>query len=206
MTFPDQMPSKLEDFFDGYIKRVSEAYHSVDLEKLDKAINIIENCIKNNKTLYVCGNGGSTSIANHFYCDYLKGTSTDTKLKPKIISLSSNTEIITAISNDISYDQIFAYQLERLSDKGDVILTISASGNSDNIVNAINFGRSNDLVTISMTGFEGGRSSQIADINIHVKGTNYGIVEDSHHSLMHIITQFIRVKNMPSNLISQKKF
>ena len=206
MSFPAKKPKNLNEFYKEYSQRLSEGLSSLDLNELQKAIDIIIKKIVDGGILYVCGNGGSAAISNHFFCDYLKGSSTDTNITPKIISLSSNIEIITAISNDLSYEKIFSYQLEKIAKKDDVILSISASGDSENIVQAIKFGIENNLSTIAMTGFKRGRSGKLADINLHIEGDNYGIIEDCHQTLMHIISQYIRVLNMPEELISEKNF
>ena len=116
------------------------------------------------KNIFICGNGGSASISNHFVCDHQKGSSMETKLMPGIISLSSNIEIITAISNDISYDHIFSYQLERLAKPGDGLITISSSGNSKNIILAIECAKNKKLTTISLNGFNGGKANKISQI------------------------------------------
>ena len=206
MLFLKKKPKDLNDFYKKYIDNLLFGLNSVNLDELQKAVNIISDKIQNGGMLYVCGNGGSASISNHFLCDFMKGSSTDTKIKPRIISLSSNIEIITAISNDISYEKIFVYQLERIANKNDVILTISASGDSENVVQALKFGKKINLSTIAMTGFDGGRCSKLSDINLHVDVHNYGVVEDCHQSLMHIITQYIRILNMPNELIKERKF
>ena len=107
--------------------------------------NLILNHYLSNKNIFVCGNGGSASISNHFICDHLKGTSSNTNLLPKIFSLSSNLEIITAIANDIKYDEIFSFQLSRLARQGDCLITISSSGNSENIIKAIKWAKKINL-------------------------------------------------------------
>jgi phosphoheptose isomerase len=156
--------------------------------------------------LYVCGNGGSASISNHLACDHSKGAQTDTDLRPKVVSLSTNMETITAIANDISYDEIFVYQLRTLAEKGDVLLTISSSGDSENVVRAAQWAKENGLDVISFTGFEGGRTAELATVNLHVDGDNYGVVEDVHQGLMHILAQYIRLGRMEEAVIRERKF
>jgi phosphoheptose isomerase len=117
-------------------------------------------------------------------------------LRPRVVSLASHLELITAIANDISYDEIFAYQLKTMAAPGDVLMTISSSGNSENVVRAIDWARENGVGTIAMTGFAGGRSAKLADINLHVAAENYGIVEDIHQSMMHALAQYLRQSAM----------
>ena len=145
-------------------------------------------------------------MANHLACDHLKGGQTDTDLQPRVTSLSSNLSLISAIANDIGFDEIFSYQLRTLGDAGDVLISISASGDSDNVVRAVEWAKQNGLATIALTGFSGGRSGQLADIHLHVEGDNYGIVEDVHQSVMHILAQYLRFAAMPPGLIAQRKF
>jgi phosphoheptose isomerase len=158
------------------------------------------------RMVYSCGNGGSAAIANHLVCDHCKLVRTDTDLTPKIVSLSTTVEIITAIGNDISYDEIFAYQLDALAESDDVLVTISSSGDSENILRAIQVAKEKGMTVISMTGFSGGRSAKVADVNLHVAADNYGVIEDVHQSLMHLLAQYVRHLHMDEAVIRQRKF
>lgn len=195
-----KFPSKKYESSKAYAKDYFDALNKVS-KKID--VNIINNISEklskfylSNKNIFVCGNGGSASISNHFICDHLKGVSTDTKLLPKIISLSSSIELILAIANDIKYDEIFTFQLSRLAKEGDCLITISSSGNSQNILNAINWANKNKISTVSLNGFDGGMAKKISKISINVPSDNYGIVEDLHQSIMHILAQSIRIQNL----------
>lgn len=194
MKFPNKKYNSIKKFSLDYLKLREDDITNINFKFLDKIIRMIEKKIKNQNTLFVCGNGGSAAIANHFVADYLKYARTDTKIKPKIISLSDNIETILAISNDFNFSDVFSYQLESLAKKGDLLLTISSSGNSENIVKALNTAKSYKLNTISFTGFGGGKAHKIAEVGIALKSKNYGIVEDLHHTLMHFICQFLRQK------------
>ena len=123
-----------------------------------------------------------------------------------MVSLSTNIELITAIANDISYDDTFVYQLRTLAEKGDVLITISASGDSENVLRAAAWAKKNGLKVIAFTGFAGGRTAKLAHVNLHVKGDNYGVVEDAHQSLMHILAQYVRLSRMPESVIKKRKF
>ena len=103
--------------------------------------------------------------------------------------MANNLETITAISNDINYDKIFSFQLESLFDPGDILILISSSGNSKNMVNALKFAKKNKIYTISFTGFKGGYLKRNSNLSIHVKSNTYGISEDSHHILMHYLME-----------------
>ena len=185
---------------------MSRAAESIDDAKLQEAARILGVAFDQRASVYVCGNGGSAAISNHFICDHLKGVQTDTNLLPRVISLVSNMEIVTAVANDISYDDVFVYQLATLAEPGDVLVTVSSSGDSENVVRAMQWAKNNSCKTISMTGFSGGRTAALADVNLHVEGDNYGIVEDIHQSLMHILAQFLRLQCMDANLIAERKF
>lgn len=206
MTFPDKLFSSMADYSDAYFGEYQKASASVDKAALTEAARRIEACYRRGATVFVCGNGGSTAIANHMVCDHGKLVQTDTDLVARVISLSNPTEMITAIGNDISYAEVFAYQLASLGRPGDVLVTISGSGDSPNVVRAIEVAREKGLESIAFTGFNGGRTAKMADVNLHVVADNYGIIEDVHQSLMQIIAQFIRLNNMPVELISERKF
>ena len=106
--------------------------------------------------MFSCGNGGSAAIANHAQCDHVKGVRTTTDLAPRVLSLSTNVELLTAIANDIGYENVFVYQLQSQSGPGDVLMAVSSSGRSPNIVRALTWARDNGLRTIAVTGFDGG--------------------------------------------------
>jgi phosphoheptose isomerase len=125
---------------------------------------------------------------------------------PRIVSLSTTIEMITAIGNDRSYDEVFEYQLKSMAKPGDALVTISSSGDSENIVRAVTWAKQNDIPVVSMTGFSGGRSAEISDVNLHVAAHNYGIIEDVHQSLMHVLAQYIRQAHMDEARINKRKF
>lgn len=206
MTFPDQGFENIVAFSRAYFDQAARAAASIDGAKLHDAAELLAAAYDRRATVYVCGNGGSASISNHLVCDHLKGVQTDTATRPRVVSLAANLETITAIANDISYDDVFVYQLRTLAEPGDVLVTISSSGDSENVVRAIQWATDNDCAVIAMTGFGGGRSAELADVNLHVEGDNYGVVEDIHQSLMHILAQYLRLKRMDADLIPERKF
>jgi len=206
MPFPEIKYKDISTFKNSYFENLCHAYKSIDDNKLTQAAALLTEIYTKGGFVYSCGNGGSAAIANHLVCDHSKLVRTDTHLSSRIVSLSSTVEIITAIGNDISYDDIFVYQLSCLAKQGDALITVSSSGNSENIVKAAQWAKDNKIPVIALTGFEGGRSSQIADINIHVSSNNYGIVEDTHQSIMHILAQYIRMAHMQEELIKSRKF
>ncbi len=206
MTFPEQKFTSIAEYAAAYFEQSKAAQGSVDGEKLDAAFKILDAAYGRGAQLYVCGNGGSASISNHLVCDHSKSGQTDTDIKPKVISLATNIEMITAIANDISYEDIFVYQLQTLAKEGDVLMTISSSGDSENVVRAAEWAKDQGLDVIALTGFDGGRTAELATVNLHVAGDNYGVVEDTHQGLMHILAQFIRLHHMDDATIAERKF
>jgi len=139
-------------------------------------------------------------------CDHQKGIHGGTHYRPRVVCLSSNVALITAVSNDIGYAESFAFPLSLHGRPGDVLITISSSGNSENIVRALHVAETIGMTRIAFTGFDGGRSRQMADANIHVAAHNYGVVEDVHQACMHVLAQYVRQAAMSEELIRNSVF
>ncbi len=206
MTFPDRKYTDIAAFSDDYFESERAAARSVDRARLAEAARLLDDVYTRGATLFVCGNGGSAAIANTFVCDHAKLIQTDTAVTPRVVSLSANISMMTAIANDLSYDDIFVYPLRTAARPGDALLTISASGDSENVVRAAGWARDNDVAVIAFTGFSGGRTAGLATVNVHVDADNYGVIEDTHQALMHILAQYIRQAHMDEGLIAERKF
>jgi phosphoheptose isomerase len=206
MSFPEETYPNGGAYIAAYRDATAHAWASVDPAAFDRAAALLDPAIRGRRMVYACGNGGSAAISGHLLCDFLKGIQTDTALRPRVVSLASHIELITAIANDIAYEEIFAYQLKTMAAPGDVLITVSSSGNSENIVRAIDWARGNGVGSIAMTGFAGGRSAALADVNLHVAAENYGIVEDIHQSMMHCLAQYLRQSAMPPDLVPRRVF
>ena len=206
MSFPDTKYNSIADYFDDYTMHYINGARSLDRNKLKEAADLLIETFKRERYIFACGNGGSAAISNHLLCDFVKGIQTDTNLFPKVISLCAHTELILAISNDIEFEEIFKYQLRSLVRPGDVLMTISASGDSENIVRAEEWAKENNIKSIALTGFSGGRSAELATINLHVASDNYGVIEDIHQSIMHSLAHYIRQTLMSTELICNRKF
>jgi len=204
--FPGQKYATASAFLADYASAVAKALSSVRPGEIDRAVTALKRAIQADRLIFACGNGGSAAIANHLTCDCSKGIATNTTLRPRVVSLSATVELITAIANDMAYPEIFAYQLKNTARPGDVLITISSSGDSENIVRALDWAGNNGMTTISLSGFSGGRSAQMADISLHVAAENYGVVEDVHQSLMHILAQYVRMSELPSELVQTLRF
>jgi phosphoheptose isomerase len=179
--------------FDEYFSSVNLAAAQISRDSLEQAFKAIDGCAR----LYIMGNGGSAANADHWVCDYMKGINEDVIrgdiLNVKAISLASNGPLVTALANDMGYEHIFAKQLQYYRCQyGDVVLAMSASGNSKNVVNGLLNASRLGATTVALTGFTGGEAAKIADISVHVPSSNYGVVEDVHMMILHAISQRIR--------------
>ena len=199
INFPTKKLLKSKEYLDEYASIKNILLKKVDNNELQKIINEILNTTKNKKNFFSCGNGGSASTAEHLSCDFSKGSCTNTNLNIKVHSLNSNTALMTAIANDISYDDTFSYQLNRFGKANDVLLAFSVSGTSKNIIKCAKIAKKKKIKIISFTGFNGGKLKKLSKYNINFPSNNFGIVEDCHSSMMHIISQFIRNIKIKSN-------
>jgi phosphoheptose isomerase len=205
-SFPGHRYSSAGEYLTAYAAQVTAALASVDRGHLDRAAALLAACLERDGTIFACGNGGSAAIANHLGCDHQKGIHTGTHHRPRVVSLSSNVAVITAVSNDIGYADCFAHPLSLHGRPGDLLITISSSGNSENIVRALEAAGTLRMTRIAFTGFNGGRSRQMADASIHVDAHNYGVVEDVHQSCMHVLAQFVRHAAMSPEAIRDSVF
>jgi phosphoheptose isomerase len=206
VKFPIGPYANAASFFDAYAEELSRATKSIDPAALEGAAAILVGAYLRGARMFSCGNGGSASIANHIQCDHVKGIRTATDLSPHVLSLSTNVELLTAIANDSGYENVFVYQLQSQSEPGDVLLAVSSSGRSPNIVRALTWARDQGLRTIAVTGFDGGAARAVAEVSVHVDCTNYGIVEDLHQAIMHALAQYIRQSRMTADAISTTVF
>ena len=190
--------NKIDNFNSIFLKYnilINKGLASINKKSLFEASLLIEKKIKNNSKIFVAGNGGSAAVSNHFICDFLKNVKYFTKLKPKVISLSSNVEAIMAISNDLGYHNSLTYQAKSLSEKNDIFVIISSSGNSKNIIELVKFAKKNGNKIIGMSAFKGGYLKKNSDIHMHIKINDYGISEDIFQSIMHIFIKTICARN-----------
>jgi D-sedoheptulose 7-phosphate isomerase/D-glycero-D-manno-heptose 1,7-bisphosphate phosphatase len=172
---------------------INIGFASIDHEIFKQAADRIWDAIISGSTIYTAGNGASAAIAQHWACDYTKGCSDlESGFKPRVISLSANIPLMTAISNDISYDEVYAYQLERLANPGDVFISISSSGNSPSVVRACEVAIDKGMDVIALTGFDGGRTRDLAHYPLHVDIQEYEATEDVHQAIMHMIAKYLR--------------
>lgn len=205
-VFPSSVPASAAEYVDSYTSELVAALGSIDRSEIQRALDVLIGALANDATVFCCGNGGSAAVANHMACDHQKGVASDTQFRPRILSLASNEAVITAVGNDIGFDDIFAHSLRLHGRGGDVLVTISSSGNSENIVRALSVAKEIGMSTIAMTGFNGGRSRDLAEVSIHVDSQNYGIVEDAHQSCMHMLAQILRLGAIDLTTVGRRFF
>jgi D-sedoheptulose 7-phosphate isomerase len=207
IKFPAKQYLKGNKYFEDYINIKDLLLRNVDQKVLHKITQEILNTIQKKRDFFSCGNGGSATTAEHLSCDFSKGSCTNTNLNIKVHSLNSNVALMTAIANDISYDDIFSYQLNRFGKANDILLTFSVSGASKNIIKCAKIAKKKKIKIISFTGFDGGELKKLSNYNINFSSNNFGIVEDCHLTIMHYISQYIRnLKFKDVNKISKINF
>lgn len=177
-------------FAENYKTHCMQALDSVDLGKVHRAIEWMSEARAQGQTIFTCGNGGSASTASHFVCDMLKGASFGREQRFKIMALTDSLPTITAYSNDVNYDCVFAEQLKNFAKPGDVVLAISGSGNSPNVLRAVEYGNSIGCKTIALTGRDGGKLAPLAALNIHVAEPHMGRIEDAHMIICHMMCYY----------------
>lgn len=197
-------PQSFEEFARQYQARFAAAVAGWDLASLAPVAQLLAAARNAGHQVLVAGNGGSAAICNHLECDASKGTHHAGCPTLSTRSLSANPSVLTALGNDVGFEQVFERQVEYYGRKGDVLLLISSSGSSPNVVAAAEKGRQMGLTVVAFVGFGGGRLKELADHCLHVPSDNYGISEDMHQASMHLITQYLNGRFAPQATGGQK--
>ena len=171
----------------AYIAEEHRVMDLLDYDAINDAMNALVVAAERNADIYVLGNGGSSATASHFVCDFAKGVYLPLDLPFRMYCLSDNTPILTAISNDISYEDAFVFQLKDKVREGDLIIAISGSGNSENVIRAVEYAKARGAKIIGLTGYSGGRLKALSDYPLHVPVDNMQVVEDLHMMFDHLI-------------------
>lgn len=174
-------------FAESYRQRLIGVLAGLDLQPVEKAIEWFAEARAEGRQIFVCGNGGSAASASHFVCDVLKGASYGRQSRFRIMALGDNQPTLTAYSNDVSYEAVFVEQLKNFARPGDLVLAISGSGNSPNVVRAIEWASQAGCRTIAMTGRDGGKLGPLAGLQIHAAEQHMGRIEDAHMAVCHMI-------------------
>jgi D-sedoheptulose 7-phosphate isomerase len=185
--------TKPHSFVTSFLTDLARLLEHVRSDAFDQAVQVLLDARAVGRRVYVIGNGGSAATASHVVCDLVKGAQVPGHRPLRAFSLSDNTPLLTAWANDSTYDRVFAEQLEALVEPDDVVIAISASGKSPNIVAALTTARANGARTIGLLGFDGGTALPLTDVAIHVPSSDYGLVEAAHLAIGQAIAVAIRV-------------
>lgn len=184
--------SLMKEFVDEYKSSLMRVVEKIDYRIIDRVVFELDRIEKNKNRVFVIGNGGSSATASHMVNDLGVGLKRRGILNLDINSLSDNIPTITAISNDIGYSDIYSQQLNEIAMKGDLLIAISCSGDSENIIKAVEYAKNIEMVVVGLTGFDGGKLRALSDISYHVetKKGEYGLVEDMHMIFDHLIYSY----------------
>lgn len=171
----------------AYREREIAVLNSLDLNSVNQVMNVLEDARLHGKRIFICGNGGSAATASHYCCDFNKGVSESQNDKYNFECLNDNIPTLMAVANDIGYEEVFRFPLKNKMKSGDILIGISGSGNSKNVVNAMEYAKSIGGTTIAIVGYSGGKMKEMADYNIHVNINDMQISEDIHMMLDHMM-------------------
>ena len=194
-----------EDNVQHYFNKVTETIENLDKQAVENLLEVFLECYNKENTIFIFGNGGSGATASHVAGDFVKGVSYGLDKRFKFICLNDNASALSAISNDLSYEEVFVEQLKNFVKKDDLVVGLSGSGNSVNVVKAFEYAKSKNAKTVALCGFSGGKIKQIADITVHVPIHDMEITEDLHliifHALKHMLT--VRLKGESASMGKQ---
>ena len=184
--------NSIKDYSRSYLEYLASVLNNISLTDIEKFVEVLLEARERESSIFFIGNGGSAATASHFANDIAIGTKT--YKKPfRAISLCDNQAVITAIANDDGYEEIFSQQLKVLLNKNDVVVSISASGNSSNLLHAIDVAQKMNAITVGISAFDGGKMKEMVDVSLHVpteKG-EYGPAEDAHMVLDHLVSNYL---------------
>jgi D-sedoheptulose 7-phosphate isomerase len=185
---------EVSEFVGAYVERLKFAIDQIPLDRVEAMGEILYRAYRHNKQVFIVGNGGSAATASHMACDLGKNTISPNRQRFHILSLNDNMALVSALANDLGYEHVFSEQLKNLIRPGDVLISITGSGNSPNIIRAMEYARERAATNIALLGFDGGRALELADEYVLVPVHDYGVVEDVHMVLDHILTEYFRAR------------
>jgi D-sedoheptulose 7-phosphate isomerase len=178
----------------AYLGRLRAALDDLPLHALELLGETLYRAYRNDKQVFVVGNGGSAATASHMATDLAKNTIAPHMRRFRIMSLTDNAAMVTALANDLGYENVFAEQLVNLVRAGDVLIVISGSGNSENVIRAMQYSREQCAEVVAVLGFDGGRALALADLAVVVASDDYGVVEDVHLIINHMLVDYFRAR------------
>lgn len=184
----------MDGHLNEYLSRLRAAIDALPRERLNALGETLLRAYRNNKQVFVLGNGGSSSTASHMAADLAKNTIGPNMKRFRIVSLNDNAAIMTALANDLGYEHIFSEQLTNLIQAGDVLIVVSASGNSPNVLQAMRYARSRSAEVVGLLGFNGGAAAALSDITLIVPSDHYGVIEDVHLIVNHILVDYFKTR------------
>jgi D-sedoheptulose 7-phosphate isomerase len=182
----------VHEFARAYFRALESCYREVSLDKIDCVAGILLDAQEGGRQVFILGNGGSSATASHMACDLSKTAIVPGQRGIRAMSLADNVPVMTAWANDVSYADSFREQLVNFMDRGDVVIGISASGNSPNVLRAIEYANEHGAITVGLIGFGGGKLKDLVHVDITISSRDYGQVEDFHVTLDHILAQYVR--------------
>ena len=191
-----QEASSGQDLLSSHVASVSNLLSGLDLKSVERAGKMLDQAVQRGSTVYTVGNGGSAATALHIAADLSWGRRMGGQKRPKAISLVANSPIMTALANDVSYEDVFVEQMIGLFQEGDVLVAVSASGNSENVLRAAQFANTHGGASIGMTGFDGGKLLPASQECGHVSTPTgaYEVVEDVHHTVCHMLANYLKYR------------
>ena len=175
----------------AYFKKLKKTIDLIDLSDLNTLMNILEKAREEGSQIFIMGNGGSSATASHYVCDFNKGISMEQEKKFKLICLNDNIPSLMAYANDLSFEDIFVRQLKNYFQAGDIVIGVSGSGNSKNVLNAIQYANEHGGVTVGLTGYDGGKLKKMCRYGVHVPVDDMQITEDLHMVLDHCMMKIL---------------
>jgi D-sedoheptulose 7-phosphate isomerase len=182
------------DNVDSYLEQLATAVKGIPRDRLGELGAMLYRAYRNEKQVFTVGNGGSASTASHMAADIAKNTIGPHMRRFRVLSLNENVATLTALANDLGYENVFREQLQNLIRAGDVLIAVSASGNSPNVLKAMGYAREQSAQVVALLGFQGGQAADLADLAIVVPSDHYGVIEDAHLIINHIIVDYFKVR------------
>ena len=187
MSYADLNKEEQKDLMRSYLDREIEVLRRLNLDEIREAVAAIQDAYEREATIYIFGNGGSAATASHYVCDFNKGISENKEKKFRFVCLNDNYPMMMAVANDFSYDEVFRYPLEGRLKPEDLVIAISGSGNSKNVIRAVEYAKETGTPVIGITGYDGGKLRELADYHMDVRVDDMQIAEDVHMIFDHMM-------------------